>query len=393
MEQLELPESVQKAEVDGKEIYLVGTAHVSRESVEDVKKTVEAVDPDAVAVELCEGRYKTLVQKDMWQKMDIFKIIKEKKSVLLLAQLIMSAFYRRLGDRLGVQPGAEMIEGVNQAENKGKELILADRNIEITLKRVWGYLGFWHKVKLFLQMLAGVFTFEKIDEEMIEKMKQQDQLESLMENFTKSMPEIKKRLIDERDMYIAQKLRQSESKKIVAVVGAGHIPGIKEHLKQNEDLEPILQIPPKSIVPGLIKWGVPALIAGLIIFGFFKGGAEHGVESLLIWILVNGVLSAAGAAIALAHPLTILAAFLAAPLTSLNPLMAAGWVAGVVQAIIHRPTVEDFEKLPEDSASLKSFWKNPVAKILLVTALANLGSVLGTYISGSWIAIRLKDII
>ncbi len=384
-----LPASVHHITIEGKNIYLVGTAHVSKKSVEDVSNTIETVNPDAICVELCAARHKAIVQRDNWKQMNIFKIIKEKKAVFLLAQLIMSSFYRRIGEQLGVQPGAEMVEGIKQAEKTGAELVLADRDIEITLKRVWRNLNFFNKLKMASHILATLFIGEKIDESLIEKIKEQDQLETILENFSESFPEVKKRLIDERDIYLAQKIRSAPGTTIVAVVGAGHVPGIQQHIHKNEPIAPLVEVPPKSIIPAILKWAIPALILTLLVAGFFKGGRQHSVESIYIWILVNGILSAVGAAIALAHPLTILATFIAAPITSLNPTIAAGWVSGLVQTWVKKPTVSDLEDLPNAISSVKGFWMNPVSKILLVVVLANLGSSLGTFISGSWIAARL----
>jgi len=384
-----LPQSVTNITLDGKEIFLVATAHVSKQSVEDVRETIETVKPDCVCVELCQARYETMVKKDTWKKMNIFKIIKEKKSVVLLAQLIMSSFYRRLGEKLGVQPGEEMLEAIEQADKNGASLVLADRDIQITLKRLWRSLGFWTKMKMFSSLLYDVIVEEeKIDEEMIEKIKKTDQLETMMASFTKTFPQIKSCLIDERDIYLSQKIRQAKGSKIVAVVGAGHVVGIAEQIKEEQSLVQLMEIPPKSIIPTILKWVIPAAIVILLVVGFIKGGAAHSVESIYIWILVNGICSAIGAAIALAHPLTVIAAFLAAPLTSLNPFLAAGWVAGLVQAFVRRPQVADFEDLPEAIASVKGFWSNPVTKILLVVVLANIGSTLGTIVAGSWIGSR-----
>ena len=384
-----LPASVHHLTIDGKNIYLVGTAHVSKKSVEDVSDTIETVNPDAICVELCAARHKAIVQRDNWKQMNIFKIIKEKKAVFLLAQLIISSFYRRIGEQLGVQPGAEMVEGINQAEKTGAELVLADRDIEITLKRVWRNLNFFNKLKMASHILATLFVGEKIDESLIEKIKEQDQLETILETFSESFPEVKKRLIDERDIYLAQKIRSAPGTTIVAVVGAGHVPGIQQHIHKNEPIAPLVEVPPKSVIPAILKWAIPALIIMLLVAGFFKGGRQHSMESIYIWILVNGILSAVGAAIALAHPLTILATFIAAPITSLNPTIAAGWVSGLVQTWVKKPTVSDLEDLPNAISSVKGFWMNPVSKILLVVVLANLGSSLGTFISGSWIAARL----
>jgi len=382
-----LPERVCHVKVEDKDIYIVGTAHLSQESVEDVQTTVEQVHPQTICVELCKSRHQAMTQADTWSKMDIFKVIRQKKAAFLLAQLILTSFYRRLGEKLGIQPGAEMREGIRLAEETKAELVLADRDIEITLKRVWGYLGFWNKLKLAMQLTMGIFVHDEIDGDMIETLKQKDQLESIMAEFAEKFPEIKKRLIDERDTYLAQKIRSAIGKTVVAIVGAGHVKGIMSQIQQEHDLTDLTELPPKSIWPKIVGWGVPLLIVALLVYGFTRG-TRHGFENIYIWILVTGSLSAIGAAAALAHPLTILSAFLAAPITTLHPLIAAGWVAGLVQAFIKRPRVSDLESLPDAIETLKGFWTNPVTRILLVCALANVGSMIGTYVAGVWIGAR-----
>jgi pheromone shutdown-related protein TraB len=384
-----LPEHVSQISVNGKIIYLVGTAHLSKESVEDVRKTVEAVSPDTICVELCESRHRAIVNRDAWRKMNIFRVIKDGKAVFLLAQLIMTSFYRRLGKQLGVQPGAEMIEGIRIAESHGLHLVLADRDIQVTLRRVWGNLGLWSKARMLFQLAGGLFFSEEIDEKLIEEIKKKDQLENMMEIFAKSFPEVKKYLIDERDLYLAQMIRNAPGRTVVAVVGAGHAAGIRDQIQNDKPVGHLTEVPRKSNVMKVIKWAIPVLIITLIVAGFFKGGTGHSMESIYIWVLVNGILSAFGAAVALGHPLTILASFIGAPLTSLNPMIAAGWVAGLVQAGVKKPTVADLEELPSAILTVKGFWMNPVSRILLVVVLANLGSSLGTFIAGSWIAVRV----
>jgi pheromone shutdown-related protein TraB len=382
-----LPQRVTHVKVKDKDVYLVGTAHISKESVEDVRTTMEQVRPDAVCVELCKARHQTLTQADNWRKMDIYKVIRQKKALFLLAQLIMSSFYRRLGEKLGVQPGAEMLEAIHLTEQTGAQLVLADRDIEITLKRVWGYLGLWSKLKLAMQVVMGVFLPEPINSDVIEQLKKQDQLEAIMAEFAQRFPEIKRRLIDERDTFLAQKIRTAPGRTVVAVVGAGHVEGIQNQIQQDHSLDELMTLPPKSIWPAIFKWSVPLLIVALIAYGFTKG-VSHGVENIYIWVLVTGTLAAVGSALALAHPLTILSAFLAAPIATLHPLIAAGWVAGIVQAVVKRPRVSDLEDLPDAITTIKGFWTNPVTRILLIVALANLGSMMGFYIAGFWIGAR-----
>ena len=383
-----LPDSVTRIQLDAKTIYLVGTAHVSHQSVADVRTVIEALQPDSVCVELCPSRYKAIVQPENWKQMDVFKIVKEHKALFVLVQLIMSSFYKKIGKKLGIMPGAEMVESIQQARRHGAELVLADRDVNITLKRVWGYLSFWQKLKLLFQLIWSSFDTDELDEQTIEELKAKDQLEVIMKEMAKSFPGVKQRLIDERDLYLASKIQQAPGPIVVAVVGAGHVNGIREHIRESIDVAPLLRLPPKSLLPTILKWTIPIVIALLLIYGFVQGGARHSFESITIWILVNGLFSALGVALALAHPLTILSAFVAAPLTSLNPTIAAGWVSGLVQAWVKKPKVADLENLPQALGSLRLFWLNPVCRILLVVLLANLGSSLGTFVAGSWIAAR-----
>lgn len=383
-----IPSCVKKVVLDGRQIYLVATAHVSKQSVQDVKDTIEAIQPDTICVELCESRYRNIMDRDQWKRTNIVKIIREKKAMLLLSSLIMSSFQRRIAQQLGVTPGAEMVEGIHQAKKRGATLILADRDIQITLRRTWGNLGFWGKFKMMSQLVMSLFFVDKIDEETIEEIKQEEQLAGVLELLAKEFPAVKSTLIDERDIYLSQKIKNAGGKTVVAILGAGHIPGILQEIQKDSPLAPLEEQPKPSFWPQLLKWAIPAVIIGLIAYGFFKAGAQHSLESVTIWILVNGTLSALGALLALAHPLTILTAFLAAPLTSLNPMIAAGWVAGLAQAFLKKPTVEDLENLPDAISTVKGFWMNPVSRILLVIVLSNLGSMLGTIIGGSWIAGR-----
>ena len=387
-ETLSLPSSATKVELEGKTIYIVGTAHVSAQSVQDVRDAVAAVRPDTIAIELCEPRYQGLVKKNAWRNTNIFQVVKQGKAMFLLAQLVMQSFYRRLGKQLEVEPGAEMLAGAACAEETGAKLELIDRRIDITLKRVWRHLGFWHRMKLAGVLVEAMFSSEEIEGKDIEALKKQDQLEALMGEMGKAFPEIKKRLIDERDVYLAQKLRLSPGERIVAVVGAGHVPGMLKAIQQTLPLAELESLPAPSRWSKIWPWLIPAVVVALIAWGFFQGGMERGVDSIAIWVGVNGVLAALGAALALAHPLTVLSAFVAAPLTSLNPTIAAGWVSGLVQAWIRPPSVGDFEALPESMETFRGFIRNPVVRILLVVVLTNIGSSLGTFAASPWIASR-----
>jgi pheromone shutdown-related protein TraB len=384
----QLPDSVRHVRVDDRDVYLVGTAHVSRQSVTDVRNAVEALRPDSICVELCASRHRALMDPEGWRKMDIMRVIREKKTPFLLAQLALSSFYRKLGDQLGIKPGADMAEGVRLAKETGAELVLADREVEITLKRTWRHLGLWEKLKMVGQLLMGLVMSDKVDDELVESLKQKDQMEILMHAFADEFPQVKRRLIDERDVFLAQKIRQAKGQKILAVVGAGHVDGIVRHIQADIPLQPLLELPPKSSLSTVVKWGVPMVILVLIAWGFLKEGQAHAMESAIIWVGLNSSLAGLGAILAMAHPLTVLTAMVASPLTSLNPMIAAGFVAGFVQALLRRPTVADLEDLPQAITTLKGFWTNPLCRILLVVALVNLGSSLAAFVSGGWIAAR-----
>ena len=383
-----LPASVTVLSLPGKTVYLVGTAHVSAKSVQNVRDAIAAVSPDTIAVELCEPRYRGMKGDAGWKNTNIFQVIRQKKATFLLAQLVMQAFYRRLGKQLEVQPGAEMLAGIECAEASGARLELMDRRIDITLKRIWRGLGFWQKMKLVFLMCSAVFGGDDIGAEDIESLKNRDQLESLMGEMGAGFPGVKERLIDERDIYLSQKLRTMPGERIVAVAGAGHVPGIVAHIREEIPLAPIEALPPPSRWSKIWPWLIPALVVALVAWGFARGGTERGIESIAIWVGVNGVCAALGAILSLAHPLTILTAFLAAPLTSLNPMVAAGWVAGLVQAWIRPPTVADFEPLPSSLETFRGFMSNPLIRILLVVVLTNLGSSIGTFTAIPWIAAR-----
>jgi pheromone shutdown-related protein TraB len=366
---------------EGKQIVLVGTAHVSKESVELVQAVIDEVRPDTVCVELCESRAQSIRQKDRWQEMDIIKVIKEKKAFLLLSNLMLASFQKRIADRLEVAPGQEMIQAMDAAEAVGAEVHLADRDIRITLSRTWRGLGLWGKSKLLFQLILSLGEVDEISEADVEKMKQQDMLESILDEVGKSMPQVRTSLIDERDLYLTEKIRTAPGQRIVAVVGAGHVPGIKRNWDQPIDLKSLEAMPPKSRMGGFLKWFIPGCICVLIFFGFFHGGAGTGGGMVIKWVLANGILAGLGALIALGHPLTILSSFLAAPLTSLNPMIAAGWVSGLVEALSRKPKVKDFERLPTDILSIKGFWRNKITRILLVVVFTNLGSAVGTFVA------------
>lgn len=386
-----LPRTVETFRNGSTELFVVGTAHVSAESVADVLSTLDSVKPDVVCVELCPARAETLRQRDSWRKLNIYRVIKEGKAGLLLSSLMMTSFQRRIAKKLGVEPGAEMKQAMEWADENGAEIALVDRDIQITLRRTWARLGFWQRWKMAFQLLLGLFSSEEIEAEEIEKLKEEGLLGDLMQSLAQAFPSIKSTLIDERDLYLSQKISEAGGRRSVAVVGAGHVPGIRHQLNsgQTVELAALEEVPPPARWPKVVQWAIPALVLGLLVYGFYRGGSTESATSIFLWVGINGALSAIGAAAAFGHPLTVLSAFVAAPLTSLNPMIAAGWVAGLVQAWVLKPTVSDLEDLPEAILTVSGFWKNRVSRVLLVVALANLGSMLGTFVAGGWIAARV----
>lgn len=381
-ESIKNEENITRINIEGKEIILIGTAHVSKESAKQVKKVIEEEQPDSVCIELDRQRYQSVTDKNRWQKMDIFKIIKEKKTTVLLVNLVISSFQNRLAKQFGINPGQEMIQGIESAKAIDAKLVLADRNIQTTFSRVWHGIGLKGKLSLMVQILFSIFNDESITEEELEKMKSQDMLNAMLQDFTEHFPKLKKPLIDERDQYLSQKIKDAPGDKVVAILGAAHIPGIKIEIHKEHDLKALSKVPKKSKGPGKIAWAIPIIIIGVILYTFYMNFSA-GVSQTISWIIWNGGLSAIGAIIALGHPLTILTAIVVAPISSLNPLLAAGWFAGFTEAYLRRPSVSDFESLSEDAVSVKGFWKNKVTRILLVVTLTNLGSTLGTVIGGA----------
>jgi len=365
---------------NGKEILLIGTAHVSRQSARLVEDTIHEQTPDTVCVELCATRLASLKDADRWRNMDIVKVIKEKKALLLFINLLLASFQKKMADKFGIKPGQEMINAIAAAEKINAVIVPSDREIQITLSRVWRGMGLWEKLKLMFSLIFSFGASDEIEEEDIEKMKQEDILQTLLADVKKTHPIIEKSLINERDQFLAEKIRTAPGEKIVAVVGAAHAPGIRRYLAGNEtiDLDELNIIPPAGKAGKILKWAIPAAIFLLFAAGFLMEGKNAGAEMIWIWIAANGIFAGIGAALALAHPFTIVSSIIAAPLTSLNPMIAAGWVSGLVEAFSRKPKVKDLEAIPQDIVSIKGFWRNNVTRILLVVIFTNLGSTIGT---------------
>lgn len=375
-------DSIHRLEINGREFILIGTAHVSRKSVDEVKEIIETEKPDTVCVELCQSRYQSITDADKWKNTDIIKVIKEGKAFLLLATLLISSYQKKLAKKFGINPGQEMIHGITSAQEIGATLCMADRDIQTTMLRLWRSVGLWGKLKLFFQLMLSMALDEELSEEEMEKMKTQDMLSAVLDDMAHSFPQLKSILIDERDKFLAQKIKTAPGNKLVAVLGAGHIPGVKQELSNDHDLTSLTATKPASKLSKVIAWSIPIVIIAIITLTFSVDRAT-GIEQIISWVLWNGSLGVLGAILAVAHPLSILTAFVVAPISSLSPLLAAGWFAGLTEALVRKPSVKDFESLPEDIHTIKGFWRNKVTHVLLVVIFANLGSTIGAVIGGA----------
>lgn len=370
-----------------REFILLGTAHVSRDSVDEVAEAIREIEPDRVCVEIDAARHQSLVEKRNWESLNIYRVIREKKGFLLLGNLVLSSFQKRMGADLGVTPGEEMLAALQEAEELGIPASFVDRQIHTTLRRAWSRAGFWGKNKMLAALLGSVFSREKLPAEEIEALKEQGALEGMMNELAAYLPAAKEVLIDERDQYIAANSYRAEGSRILVVVGAGHVPGIARWLTsihegtEQPDLERIDNVPPPSVFRKAIPWVIPVLVAGLIGWGFVRSGWDGGLQMLLRWFIVNGVLSGIGAIVALAHPVNIIVSILAAPFTSMNPTIGVGFVSGLLEAVLRKPRVVDFERLQDDIATFRGFYRNRITRILLVFFFTTLGSAAGTFIA------------
>lgn len=387
-----LPDNVHLFEHKGRKIYVVGTAHVSLKSTELVESVLRDIRPDTVAVELCAPRYKALRNPEEWKKTDIVQVIRQGKTFLLVAQLMLSGFQKKVGKKLGVKPGAEMLRAVEIADEIGAETVLADREVTITMRRTWSSLGFWGGMKVLWSLaLESLSETEELEVEEIERLKTADVLEEAMQDFARVLPQVRKSLIDERDQYLASKIAGAPGETIVAVVGAGHVPGIERYLNQDIDITPLEQLPVPSKWGKALAWAFPLAILALIIYGATTAGAAVGGKMAWDFIWITGAAGGIGSLLALAHPLTILAAIIGSPIGAAHPLIASGWIAGLVEATLRKPNVEDFEELQDEPITFRLFWRNRVTRVLLVVITTNLMVSLGMFASGYIIVHQLAS--
>jgi pheromone shutdown-related protein TraB len=373
--------NITRLTVDGKEIILIGTAHVSKNSVAEVRETIEQEQPDSICIELDQQRYDAIQEKDKWSNTDIVQVIKSKRAGFMFTNILLSNYQRKLAEQFGIESGQEMMEGIACAKEYNKELILADRSIQVTFNRIWRGCSFWEKIKLLFSIVLSVVDDEEITEEELENLKSEDMLTAALSEMGSAFKGVKKYLVDERDQYLSQKIKQAPGDKVVAVLGAAHVPGIKEAIYQDIDIKKLEFIPPKSKAGKVVAWMIPILLVAIIVATFIVNPGS-GWEQAKTWILWTGLMAALGTFLAGGHILTILTSLVVAPFTTLHPLLAAGWFAGIVEAHYRKPKVEDFESLPKDLGSLKGLWRNKVTKVLMVVVFANLGSSLGTWLGG-----------
>ena len=386
--------------LNGIEFKLIGTAHVSRESIDEVKSIITNEKPDMVCVELDQGRYNAITQNDNWERLNLSKVFKEGKGFLLIANLVLASFQKRLGNELGVKPGEEMKVAIETAKELGIPYSLCDREVQTTLRRAWMRCGFWSKSKLLASLLASAFTTEKLSEQEIENLKNKNELDGMMSELADYLPSVKTTLIDERDRYLASKIwtsipapalnessTETANKKIVAVIGAGHLPGISAYLEKlkagevSADVSELDEIPKPGFLSKSARFIIPAIVITLVVFGFVNAGVNTGFSMMLYWVLWNGTLAAIGAILALAHPLAILVSFFGAPVTSLNPFIGVGVLSGLVQVSLCKPRVSDVQAMTEDTTSIKGIYRNRITRALLVFFLSSLGSSIGTFVS------------
>lgn len=357
---------------DDTEILLIGTAHVSAQSVEEVAQAIETEEPDHICLELDAGRMKSKEEENAWSNMDIKQVIKDNKAFLLIANMALSSFQKRMGDFSGIAPGAEIIGAAQIAKEKEIPFSLCDRDIQVTFRRAWRMSNPWNKAKLLASLISAVFTDETLSEEELENLKKADVMQAMMEELAAELPSVKSVLIDERDRYLATSIYEAPGKKKVAVVGAGHMQGIVstiEAIHANElstDLSDISAAPPSGKGGKILSWVFPLALISLIVVGFIRGGQGGGIKMLTSWLVVNMSFTAIGAIAALAHPLNVLISALSAPITALHPAIGVGMVSGLVEASLRKPLVKDFELLSEDVSTFRGWYRNRFLKILLV---------------------------
>jgi len=378
-------DDVRVVEADGRSFHIVGTAHISRESVTRVREVIEAERPDVVCLELDDRRYAALANPERFESLDLRQVIREQQLATLGLNLMMAAYQRRLGFELGVQPGAELLQAARTASQLRIPVALCDRDVRITLRRAWSALSLWRRGLLLATLLAGSFQKPELSEDDLRELRREDVLSRLMDELGTAFPGLRQVLIDERDRYLAHRVLASEGRRAVVVVGAGHAAGLARALAAGEraDLAELERMPPPSRLWRVAGWGIPALIVGALLAIGVRQGAEAAGANALYWVLANGIPAGVGAILALGHPLTVLAAFAAAPLTSLTPVIGVGYVTAFVQTWLRPPRVRELRRVSEDAIRPRGWWQNRLLRIFAVFALTTIGSLIGTFVGGA----------
>lgn len=374
---------------------LLGTAHVSAESADDVRALIRSGEYDAVAIELCDSRHQSLANPDALGEQDLFEIFRQGKAGMVAASLALGAFQQRVAEQSGIEPGAEMRAALEESRAADLPLLLIDRDVGVTLKRIYHNVPWWQRFSLFSGLLGSVLSRQDVSAEEIERLKEGDVLESTFSEFAAESETLYTPLITERDRYMVLRLAEEAPpgryRNVLVVIGAGHLKGMAEELEAplpeapTPEREALEATPPPSKVWKALPWIITVLVLTGFTIGFSRN-TDLGWQLVGEWFLINGVLSAAATLVALAHPLTIAATFFAAPLTSLNPTIGAGFVAAGVELWLRKPKVRDFSTLRHDVTELKGWWRNRVSRTLLVFLLATLGSAAGTWVAGFRIA-------
>jgi pheromone shutdown-related protein TraB len=380
--------------------HIVGTAHVSQRSVEEVRAVIARARPDVVCVELDQTRYDALTKAGAFRDLDVFKVVREGRTLYLLAHLALASYQRRIGASLGVKPGAELLAAVEAAHAADIPVALIDRDINLTLKRTWRSLGLWKRAMLLPSLIVGFRTDsrgevgdllgvdEPVTEKTIEDLKEPKALSEMLSELGRMVPEIKAPLIDERDQYLASKLAEAGAgrRTVVAVVGAAHVAGIQAQFGLPIDRDALDRVPPPSLAWRAIKWLVPILFVTALIWGWRRSDTASFVEMMLAWILPTSIAAGGCTLLAGGSLLAVLAAIVVSPIAAIHPLLGTGMVVGVVEAWRRRPNVADCERLPEDIQSLGGFWRNPVTRILLIAVASGIGTAAGFWIGVGWVA-------
>jgi pheromone shutdown protein TraB len=398
---------------DGTPIHLIGTAHVSARSVEEVREVIARVRPDVVCVELCQGRYDALTREGAFRELDVFKVVREGKGLYLLAHLALSSYQRRMGQALGVKPGAELLAAVEAAREVGARVELVDRDIHTTLKRTWANLGLWKRSQLMASLLIGFddeapakgapaaaagpatdrpgANGEPLSADDVERLKEPKALSEMLAELAHALPEVKTPLIDERDQFLMSGIEDAArgAREVVAVVGAAHVPGMRGQFGKPVDRAALARLPAPSKLWTAIKWMVPLLLVAGLIWGAFHSDNVSAKDVVMALVLPTSIGAGALTLLGGGTLASVLTAVVVAPIAAVHPLLGTGMVVGVVEAWRRKPTVIDCERLPDDIASWRGFRRNPVLRILLVAVLSGLGTMIGMWVGAAWIASRL----